>query len=140
MATYALVKKGTVINTIVWDGPDASPMDFGKGVTFAGVPDGDGNNPSIGWSYDGAVFTSPPASDEENAANEQEAISANIALKQVLMEEATGKIGVLQDAVDLDMATDEEAAALPLWKKYRVLLNRVDANTSTELQLPEKPN
>ncbi|HAE7767435.1 TPA_asm: tail fiber assembly protein, partial [Salmonella enterica subsp. houtenae serovar 45:g,z51:-] len=31
-----------------------------------------------------------------------------------------------QDAVDAGIATDEETAALADWKKYRVLLMRVD--------------
>ncbi|MET3715363.1 tail fiber assembly protein [Pseudomonas sp. PvP001] len=34
-------------------------------------------------------------------------------------------IAPLQDAVDLDDATDVEAAALKAWKKYRVALGRV---------------
>lgn len=34
-------------------------------------------------------------------------------------------IAPLQDAVDLDDATDVEAAALKAWKKYRVALSRV---------------
>jgi hypothetical protein len=34
-------------------------------------------------------------------------------------------IAPLQDAVDLDEATTEEEAALKLWKKFRVTLNRL---------------
>lgn len=55
------------------------------------------------------------------------------------MEEASSRIAVLQDAVDLEMATDEESKALPLWKKYRVLLSRIDANTANTLNWPDKP-
>ncbi|ECA4283821.1 phage tail protein, partial [Salmonella enterica subsp. enterica serovar Stanley] len=36
------------------------------------------------------------------------------------------KIAPLQDAVDLDIATDDEKAQLDEWKKYRILVNRVD--------------
>lgn len=39
---------------------------------------------------------------------------------------ADSKIAWRQDAVDADIATDEEAAELAAWKKYRVLLMRVD--------------
>lgn len=39
---------------------------------------------------------------------------------------ATDKIAPLQDAVDLDMATDEEVASLKEWKKYCVQLNRIE--------------
>ncbi|MGG2140372.1 tail fiber assembly protein [Symbiopectobacterium sp. RP] len=44
----------------------------------------------------------------------------------------------LQDAVDLDMATDEEKAALTEWQKYVVLLSRVDVN-ATDIEWPEQP-
>ncbi|POW56409.1 hypothetical protein C3408_13165 [Candidatus Pantoea alvi] len=53
------------------------------------------------------------------------------------MAEATHTISILQDAVDLDMATDEESTLLPLWKKYQVLLSRIDASTSEEIKWPQ---
>lgn len=46
--------------------------------------------------------------------------------KSRLMQTANDAIAPLQDAVDLGMATEEETAALTEWKKYRVLLMRVD--------------
>ncbi|EHH6603082.1 tail fiber assembly protein [Escherichia coli] len=36
----------------------------------------------------------------------------------------------LLDAVELGIATDEETSLLAAWKKYRVLLNRVDKSTA----------
>ena len=49
-------------------------------------------------------------------------VQAEIArLRQV----ADTAITPLQDAVDVDDATDEETALLTLWKKYRVALNRL---------------
>ncbi|WP_274093883.1 tail fiber assembly protein [Pseudomonas guariconensis] len=42
-----------------------------------------------------------------------------------LREIADGAIAPLQDAVDLDEATDAEAALLKEWKRYRVALNRL---------------
>lgn len=59
--------------------------------------------------------------------------------KQSLLAEASTAIAPLQDAVDLDMATDEESASLKEWKKYRVLLNRVDTSTAPDIDWPEKP-
>lgn len=59
--------------------------------------------------------------------------------KQSLLAEATNAIAPLQDAVDLDITTDEEAAALKEWKKYRVLLNRVDTSLAPDIEFPEKP-
>ncbi len=52
---------------------------------------------------------------------------------------ATARIQTLGDAVDLDMATDEEKAALTEWKTYRVLLNRIDITTVPDIEWPEKP-
>ncbi|MCM7766228.1 tail fiber assembly protein [Enterobacter bugandensis] len=46
--------------------------------------------------------------------------------KLELMTQANNFIAMLQDAVELNMATDEETANLLEWKKYRVLLSRVD--------------
>ncbi|WP_409566133.1 tail fiber assembly protein [Pantoea sp. CTOTU50773] len=48
--------------------------------------------------------------------------------KQLRLSEATAAIAPLQDAVDLGIATDDEVEMLQAWKKYRVLLSRV--NTS----------
>lgn len=46
--------------------------------------------------------------------------------KALLLAEANIAIAPLQDAFDLDMATEAEKALLLAWKKYRVLLMRVD--------------
>ncbi|EOM6987716.1 tail fiber assembly protein, partial [Escherichia coli] len=48
-------------------------------------------------------------------------------------------IAPLQDAVDLEMATDDEQALLLAWKKYRVLLNRVDTSTAPDVEWPAVP-
>ncbi|MCT8345583.1 tail fiber assembly protein, partial [Photorhabdus kleinii] len=43
-----------------------------------------------------------------------------------LLQQANETLSLLQDSVDLEVATDSEKAALLEWKKYRVLLTRVD--------------
>ncbi|EDU0378547.1 tail fiber assembly protein [Salmonella sp. 741265054_HSA] len=48
--------------------------------------------------------------------------------KNRLLQIASEKVAPLQDAVDLDIATDDEKAQLDEWKKYRVLVNRVDTS------------
>ncbi|EIQ0161442.1 tail fiber assembly protein [Escherichia coli] len=48
-------------------------------------------------------------------------------------------IATLQDAVDLDMATKEEKSSLAKWKKYRVLLNRVQPEDAPNIEWPEMP-
>ncbi|MCC8365884.1 tail fiber assembly protein, partial [Xenorhabdus sp. PB61.4] len=59
--------------------------------------------------------------------------------KRYLLNIAKEKIDIWQDAVDLEMATKEEKAALLKWKKYRVLLNRVDCSTAPDIVWPEQP-
>ncbi len=137
--TYALIQEDKVVNTIVWDGPESSPLDFGEGVTYAEIPDGAGNHPSIGWGYDGSLFSAPPLSDDEIAAQKQQSIANNIATKSALISQATIAIAPLQDAMDLDEATDVEAASLKSWKQYRVAVNRIDANTADDITWPDQP-
>ncbi|MBS9427674.1 tail fiber assembly protein [Photorhabdus akhurstii] len=52
---------------------------------------------------------------------------------------ANEKITPLSDAVELDIATDEEMLLLKEWKKYRVMLNRVDTSNAPEIDWPIKP-
>ncbi|HGJ3203845.1 TPA: tail fiber assembly protein, partial [Salmonella enterica subsp. enterica serovar Thompson] len=56
--------------------------------------------------------------------------------KSRLLQMASGKIAPLQDAVDLGIATDDEKVQLDEWKKYRVLINRVDTSAPS---WPDKP-
>ncbi|EBQ5839431.1 tail fiber assembly protein [Salmonella enterica subsp. enterica serovar Brandenburg] len=56
--------------------------------------------------------------------------------KSRLLQIASEKIAPLQDAVDLDEATDKEKASLLAWRKYRVLVNRVD---TLNPDWPEQP-
>ncbi|EAA3682994.1 tail fiber assembly protein, partial [Salmonella enterica subsp. houtenae] len=59
--------------------------------------------------------------------------------KNRLLQMASGKIAPLQDAVDLSVATEEESALLIEWKKYRVLLNRIDTSNAPDITFPELP-
>lgn len=43
---------------------------------------------------------------------------------------ANARMQTLSDAVDLDMATEEEKAALTEWKIYQVMLNRIDVSVT----------
>lgn len=74
----------------------------------------------------------PPVSKEQLIAEAEQQ-------KQSLLVEANNSIAPLQDAVELGMATEAEAAALQEWKKYRVLLNRVDTSTAPDIGWPENP-
>ncbi|MCG8709294.1 tail fiber assembly protein [Brenneria sp. 4F2] len=52
---------------------------------------------------------------------------------------ANNRIQSLNDAVELGIATAEETAALNEWKKYRVLLNRIDT-TVIDIVWPQAPD
>ncbi|WP_442903095.1 tail fiber assembly protein [Gilliamella sp. Bif1-4] len=69
----------------------------------------------------------------------QHYIAVATAQKKQLLSEATTQIDYLQDAIDTEIATDEEKALCAVWKKYRALLNRVDVDTAPDIDWPEKP-
>ncbi|WP_407223666.1 tail fiber assembly protein [Enterobacter roggenkampii] len=75
---------------------------------------------------------------DEVAQKDAEVAVAN-ATKAAFMKSASEQIAPLQDAVDLDMATDDEKARLDAWRKYRVLLTRVDTSSAPAITWPEVP-
>lgn len=75
---------------------------------------------------------------DEVAQKDAEVTVAN-STKAALMKSASEQIGPLQDAIDLDMATDNEKARFNAWRKYRVLLTRVDTSTAPAITWPEIP-
>lgn len=69
-----------------------------------------------------------------------EAIRADAEVKKAeLLAEAAVEIAPLKDAVDLDIATEDEIRLYSAWRKYRVLLNRVDTSSPHDIQWPEMP-
>lgn len=56
-----------------------------------------------------------------------------------LRAEADTIIQPLQDANDLGIATDDEASQLIAWKKYRVMLMRVNTEDAENIIWPEQP-
>lgn len=56
-----------------------------------------------------------------------------------LLSNATTAITPLQDAVDIDDATEAELLQLKAWKTYRVALNRLDLTTAPDIAWPEMP-
>lgn len=56
-----------------------------------------------------------------------------------LRAKADSEIAWRQDAVDAGIATAEETAALAEWKKYRVLLMRVDTSKAPDIEWPPVP-
>ncbi|EAO0099756.1 tail fiber assembly protein [Salmonella enterica] len=70
--------------------------------------------------WDGKAWVKDEAAEAAARLREAEGTKSRLLLI------ASGKIAPLQDAVDLDEATDKEKASLLAWRKYRVLVNRVD--------------
>ncbi|RPH27055.1 phage tail fiber assembly protein [Citrobacter youngae] len=58
--------------------------------------------------------------------------------RQTLKSVADTEISWRQDAVDAGIATEEETAALTEWKKYRVMLMRVDTSNPDWPTPPEE--
>ncbi|KER01032.1 tail fiber assembly protein [Photorhabdus bodei] len=79
-----------------------------------------------GWVVDKDLLKSH----QINEAKQQQA---------ALLQQANETISLLQDSVDLEVATDSEKEALLEWRKYRVLLTRVDVNQAPDVPWPEVP-
>jgi hypothetical protein len=75
---------------------------------------------------------SPPAEPARPAPTVEQVA----ATRDSLLATATLRIAPLQDAVDLDDASDDERAHLKAWKQYRVALSRVDTASA---QWPTPP-
>lgn len=69
----------------------------------------------------------------------QHYVAVAAAQKKQLLSEASTQIDYLQDAIDTEIATDDEKTLFSTWKKYRALLNRIDVNTAPDIEWPEKP-
>lgn len=80
----------------------------------------------------------PVLADPPPLTQEQQVAIAD-AKKTRLMAGATVAINPLQDAVDLEEATDSEKSMLTAWKKYRVLLNRIDTAKAPDITWPATP-
>ncbi|RZA56560.1 tail fiber assembly protein, partial [Serratia marcescens] len=84
------------------------------------------------WVFDGKKVSQRAYSAEEMMARAE-------ARKNELLAIAGKAVAPLQDAVDLDMATEAEKALLTDWKKYRVTLNRLDMS-APEIAWPVAPD
>ncbi|EBG2415196.1 tail fiber assembly protein [Salmonella enterica] len=75
-----------------------------------------------------------------DAEAERNALIAEAAArKKSLLQQAGEVIATLQDAVDLGMATKEEEQRLVAWKKYRVLLSRINPEDAPDIVWPVAP-
>jgi hypothetical protein len=74
----------------------------------------------------------------EHVLTLDEIIEVNKSKKTTLINDANEKISILQDIIDLGMQESNEEQQLKQWKKYRVMLTRVDAS-DINAAFPQKP-
>lgn len=75
---------------------------------------------------------------DDTEAEKNYKLSSNEQLKNSMVKIANERISTLQDAIDLDMATEQEKTELVEWKKYRVLLSRITVSDA-DMILPPTP-
>lgn len=80
--------------------------------------------------WDGSVWVT-----DVNAQHAADVAAADKQKKE-LIAQVTADISILQDALALNMATDEEKARLTSLQTYRVLLNRVDTALAPNIFWP----
>jgi len=80
-----------------------------------------------------------PCLTEQPLPTADELISQAEGKRSRLRAEADTIIQPLQDANDLAIATDDEASQLIAWKKYRVMLMRVNTEDVENILWPEQP-
>lgn len=80
----------------------------------------------------------PILRDAPELTNEQ-LVALAVRQRASLLATANAVIVPLQDAVDLGMATDAEGALLTEWRKYRVLLSRIDTSAAPDIEWPTPP-
>lgn len=68
----------------------------------------------------------------------EEIIFNNKINKDNLLSEANEKIKILEDIIEFEMQEANEEEQLKEWKKYRILLTRIDINNSDAV-FPPKP-
>ncbi len=69
----------------------------------------------------------------------QSQVNQATAEKNQLIAEATSQINYLQDAVDSQIASEQEIQLLAEWKKFRVLVNRIDVQQAPNIDWPKQP-
>lgn len=121
MKTYARIFDRTVYE-IFSTNDDITEL-FTAGIEWIELTDATAGV-TEGWTYDAAtgVFAAPVP----YVPTAEETLATNTATRDYLLGLAALAIAPLQDAVDLEMATVEEAASLKLWKQYRVAVSRID--------------
>lgn len=129
---YCVIEEATgiVTSAVIWDGIAEWAPPEGYIAVASDVA-------SPGWTYVNGEFIEPPVippTPEEILARQSAFLQGYTQLAASQKTALTNRIGTILDAIDLEMATPEEEAELPVrqaqltaWKKYAVLLGRVTA-------------
>ena len=122
-------------NIIRYFSIDASmlnPIDMSVGeVELSDVPEG--LDILGGWCFDGVKIIRRELTKDELIAKAE-------SKKQSLLQIATLAIAPLHDAVEMNVSTIEEEQLLIEWKKFRVLVNRIDTSLAPDINWPSTPS
>ncbi|MDD1977108.1 tail fiber assembly protein [Pseudomonas putida] len=91
-------------------------------VHLPGLDVGSAQQPVVNGVIDWSQVVTRAMKDQAAAEQHLAQVVAETAARRDVADDA---IAPLQDAVDLEEATETEAAKLKAWKKYRIALNRV---------------
>ncbi|MFH3036165.1 tail fiber assembly protein [Enterobacter hormaechei] len=130
MSTYALIKDGQVMNTVLWDGEG----DIFEGYETVKI---DGLGVGIGWTYDGKKFTAPPVPEPTH----EELVRQAEVEKQALINDANSYIDGNQwpSKLALGRLSDDDKALFNEWLDYLDALGAVDTSTAPNITWPVPP-
>lgn len=130
VSRYALVKNNAVENIVAWDGDGDL---FSEYLT---VELAEETPCSVGWNYDGKVFTPPP----EPEKTHEELIAEADAEKQCRLDYASSKIVIWQTKLLMGRKlTTDETASLNAWMDYIDAVTAVDTSSAPDIIWPEIP-
>lgn len=117
MSSWALIKNGVVVNTVLfgpeWDAD--SITEWGNG-SFDAAVNIDGLNCSVGWTYNGSVFTDPNAAP---AATNQELYQAELkSLASVYSSDITNLSDQYAKAALID-GVNEDTKKAAIYAEYQ---------------------
>lgn len=128
---YAVIdSNGKIQNVVLWDGKSNWLPQEGLKVVACNK-----DECMIGGTYINGTFLLP---DSEPYTSE-ELLEQKVSKKNKLLDDAATRIAILQDAVSLEMATEDERASLIELQRYRVLLNRIDVSSTADINWPVMP-
>ncbi|HHH1633154.1 TPA: tail fiber assembly protein [Yersinia enterocolitica] len=116
---------------------DSLPSDIVE-LTTAETETYKGVNPPLGKML--GVINGRPAWVDLPPPTHEELIASANAKKNQLKAAADSEISWRQDAVEGGYAEDNEITELAVWKKYRVLLMRVDTSKAPNITWPVSPD